>query len=251
MARQKGAIGLSGKLGDLEFFSRNGKFHVRKAREFDINKFRNDIAFKRVRENISEFRTVATAAKFLRAQLDVMVKKVKDPSQNQRIRNALRRVLKSDTSHPRGMRTVADGDLNLLKGFELSAPGTLKQSYWGSFSTEINRQTGILTVTIPEIVPEKFIQLAAGSTHFQFHCAAFEWDYASDQPVYAVASSDKRVVNNEPVQPILLKAEITPNSTKPLLLLFGIDFHQFENNAFYEMMNRANNGVILADLSVQ
>jgi hypothetical protein len=224
---------------------------VRQATEFDQSKYRNSINFKRVRENAAEFKTIAVTAKMLRKQVNAMVKRVKDPQQSIRLSALLRSILKSDNSQPRGMRTIIDGDLTLMKGFEFSAPGVLSNSYLGKYETNIDRASGTLSMTIPEFVAEKLVQKAEGATHFQFHAAAVEYDFTSEKAVVNLVSSEKYTIENIVIPQIDLRPQVTAGSNKPLLLLFGIDYHIKEHDSFYELMTKTSNAVVVADVSVK
>ena len=61
MAKQKGIIKLTGKIGDLSFYKSKDGYLAREKGGVDGERIKNDPAFARTRENGSEFGLAATA----------------------------------------------------------------------------------------------------------------------------------------------------------------------------------------------
>ena len=65
MARQKGIIKLRGTVGDITFYKSKDGHLVRERGGVDGNRIANDPAFKRTRENGSEFGRAGKSGKLL------------------------------------------------------------------------------------------------------------------------------------------------------------------------------------------
>jgi hypothetical protein len=66
MARQRGKIKLTGKVGDLSFYKTQDGYLAREKGGVDAARIKNDPAFARTRENGQEFGLAARAGKVLR-----------------------------------------------------------------------------------------------------------------------------------------------------------------------------------------
>lgn len=110
---------LSGTVGSISFVQRNGQTFAR-AKRVPIGKkaFANDPRYERQRKNVAEFGRAATAVKLLRFILKKMVGTSGDNTVTCRLQKTLMEVVKSDKLNECGMRTVSNGDLNLIDNFK-------------------------------------------------------------------------------------------------------------------------------------
>jgi hypothetical protein len=113
MAIQTGIIPLSGKLGKMIYFRINGKNYVRSAPE----QYRLSSNSRRSAE---EFGKASRAASLVKAGMASLIPRINTNYIDQRLRSRFMAVIGSGYSKPKGEREVADGDLALLKGFQLN-----------------------------------------------------------------------------------------------------------------------------------
>ena len=85
MPKQKGIIKIAGTLDDITFFKRKDVFLVRTKGGVTKDRIMKDPAFKRTRENMSEFSTTAKAGKLLRNSCTVLIKSAFDGTLVQRL----------------------------------------------------------------------------------------------------------------------------------------------------------------------
>jgi len=78
----------------------------------------NDPAFQRTRENGQEFGRAGAARRLLRTSIRHYLQKAANSRMVSRLTRDMVRIIKSDPVNDRGERTVLNGDLTLLKGFE-------------------------------------------------------------------------------------------------------------------------------------
>ncbi|TNF48602.1 MAG: hypothetical protein EP305_05155, partial [Bacteroidetes bacterium] len=69
MAKNIGLIKISGKVGDLQFFQKDGKTYVGLTSSISKDRIIKDPAFKRTRENMAEFGGAAGVSKAIREYL--------------------------------------------------------------------------------------------------------------------------------------------------------------------------------------
>ena len=89
----------------------------------DKSRIANDPAFQRTRENGAEFGTAGKGGKLVRNAIRILLQNAKDKRVVSRLTTDLLKVVKTDTTNERGLRTVQDGNLALLKGFEFNLNG--------------------------------------------------------------------------------------------------------------------------------
>lgn len=167
MAKQAGYIKLEGTIGDLSFYkNRDGNFIARRKGGVTKKRLLTDPKFQRTRENMQEFSKAATAAKFLKNAFREIELKSNGGKLHNRLYSMAMKVVKSDPVSARGDRKFELGDMALLLGFEFSEKAV--------FSNVLKKQPIILddpasvSVTIPELVPMKYLLYSQGSTHYRF-----------------------------------------------------------------------------------
>jgi hypothetical protein len=73
MARQNGIIKLKGTIGDITFYKTQDGHLAREKGGINASRIKNDPAFQRTRENMSEFAACANAGKSLRIGLSALI----------------------------------------------------------------------------------------------------------------------------------------------------------------------------------
>ena len=120
MARQKGIIKLDGTLDDISFIKTSDGFIAKMKGGVSASRIKSDPAFELTRQNMQEFNSAAKAGKLLREAFATAVKNSSDGRVISRLVKDLMKVIKSDTSNARGLRTVAKGNLGFLQGFNFN-----------------------------------------------------------------------------------------------------------------------------------
>jgi hypothetical protein len=245
MARQDGIIKLKGRIGDMSFIKTEDGYLARRAGGIDGKRVLNDPQFARTRENGAEFGRAGTAAKLIRTALRSLIMKAADSRMTSRLTKEMVRVIKADTTSDRGKRNVLDGEVELLKGFEFNNNGTLSQTFFAPFTATIDRASGNLTIDIPAFVPAVSIASPQGATHCKLNASAIEADFEAN--VYAVSASESADIEVTAKQQaaIQLANPLPANSTRPLLLAFGVEFYQLVNGNKYPLNNGSFNALAL------
>ena len=119
MAKQTGIAPLQGTIGNITFSKRGKNNHAQEKTHVSPNRFEADPRFERARENAAEFKRAAEGGKILRLALKSLLKDFGDRQVSRRLHSSMTQVVKSDPINARGKRTVTDGNLALLEGFDL------------------------------------------------------------------------------------------------------------------------------------
>ncbi len=102
-------------------------------------------------------------------------------------------------------------------------------------------------------VPDSQIVAPGGTTHFRFISAGVEVDFENETFNLVQSSSAEISFDNSVREPVVLSNDIgVEESTKPLFLVFGIEFLQQVNGTFYALNNGAYNALslVLVDTGV-
>ena len=126
-----------------------------------------DPAFQRTRENGSEFGRAGKGGKVLRNAIRLLLQNAKDKRVVSRLTKTLVAVTKTDVVNERGLRTLQDGDLGLLEGFEFNLNGKLGSTLFASFTKAFDRVSGDATLDLLAFSPTVRIDAPAGTTHFK------------------------------------------------------------------------------------
>ena len=142
MARQKGLIRLDGSIGDMTYYKSKDGYRAMEKPGIAPGRIASDPKFARTRENMAEFGRAGAGGKLIRQAINPLLKDAKDTRAVSRLLKVMSQVIKSDRVNKRGQRTVADGDMTLLKGFEFNANAVLSTTLYVAPATVVDRATG-------------------------------------------------------------------------------------------------------------
>lgn len=109
MATYESLIKLKGSVGDLVFYTLNGKNVVRKKSGFNKKAFKKNPAYEKVRQNSTEFGHCSKVGKTIRTALSNYLKEANDPLLYQKFAKLMTEIKDKDNSSERGKRTVQKG----------------------------------------------------------------------------------------------------------------------------------------------
>lgn len=130
MATYESVIKITGAVGDLVFYTLNGKNVVRKKSGFNKAAFKKNPSYEKVRQNSSEFGHCSKIGKIIRKSLEVYIKESGDPLLYQKFAKVMTAIKDLDTISERGKRTVENGlkteeGRKLLRAFQLGTIHTV------------------------------------------------------------------------------------------------------------------------------
>nr|WP_319398273.1 hypothetical protein [uncultured Carboxylicivirga sp.] len=250
MARQKGIIKLEGRIGDLSFYKSGNDYLARSKGGVEGDRIKNDPAYARTRENGQEFGRAGKAGKLIRNALKVPIKKAADNKVSSRLAALVLKAIQADTTNARGERTVIDGDLSLLQGFEFNAKQSLESIVTAPFTIAIDRAAGTFTVNVQEFVPTTEIAVVEGATHLQFIAAAAAIDFTNGSYEVDVAESAEIVIGTDAQAALNIAGALSADSPNPILMVFGVEFYQLVNGAMYPLNNNASNPLAMVAVDV-
>jgi hypothetical protein len=249
MARQKGIIKLRGTIGDITFYKTQDGHLAREKGGVDASRIKNDPAFQRTRENGAEFGRAGKAGKVLRTAFRSLSLNASDSRMASRLTQQMMQVIKADSVSNRGLRNVLDGETELLTGFEFNLNGKLGNTLYAPFTSSIDRAAGSIDVEIPVFSPLTMLAAPGGTTHFKIVSAGAEVDFEAETYVIGTSTTDILPWNALDTAVISQSNAVTPNSTKPLFLVVGVEFYQEVNGAMYPLKNGSYNPLAIVQVS--
>ncbi|MDN3693329.1 hypothetical protein QWZ06_14055 [Chryseobacterium tructae] len=109
MATYESLIKIKGAVGDLVFYTLNGKNVVRKKSGFNKTAFKKNPSYEKVRQNSSEFGHCSKMGKIIRNSLDLYLKEAGDALLYQKFAKLMTEIKDLDLISGRGKRTVVNG----------------------------------------------------------------------------------------------------------------------------------------------
>lgn len=157
MATYESLIKIKGAVGDLVFYTLNGKNVVRKKSGFNKTAFKKDPSYEKVRQNSSEFGHCSKTGKIIRKSLDLYLKETGDTLLYQKFAKLMTEIKDLDRVSERGKRTVENGisteeGKKLLKAFQFgeikNIPLEIQRQ---DYTLHVNENIKVETATITTI----------------------------------------------------------------------------------------------------
>ncbi len=249
MARQTGIIKLKGTIGDISFYKTTDGHLAREKGGVDANRIANDPAFVRTRENGSEFGRAGKGGKLLRNALRILLQNASDKRLTSRLTKDLLAIVKTDAVNERGLRTLTDGNLDLLLGFEFNLNGKLGTTLFAPFVNAFDRVSGDATLNLDPFSPTLRIAAPSGTTHFKVVMGASELDFENEISTFESDETAILPYSAADTAAIVLTASVTANSLLKVVQVLGIEFYQEVNGQMYALKNGAYNAlaVVIVD----
>jgi hypothetical protein len=250
MAKQNGLVKLQGTIGDITYYKTKDGFLAKEKTFVSADRIATDPKFKRTRENMAEFGNACTSGKILRHSINPLLKNARDGKLVSRLSKTMTQVLKGDTTSKRGKRTVATGDLSLLKGFEFNANAALNTTMYAPFAVNVNRTTGAVDINIPPFVPSSSVIVPPGATHFKLVAGITAIDFKAKVFQSANAQSAPLPWDETTTAQITLSCTTTAGSILPVFVVFGIQFYQEVNGDQYPLADESFNALSIVTVDI-
>lgn len=250
MARQKGIIKLKGTIGDISFYKTIDGHLAREKGGVEKDRIMNDPAFQRTRENGAEFGRAGIGGKLIRNAFRLLMQNAKDKRVTSRLTKEMVVVVQSDLVNDRGARTVQEGDLGLLNGFNFNIRGKLGNTLFAPSVAAFDRAAGDFTADLDAFSPTVRIAAPGGTTHIKLVSGAAELDFVNDEFVFEMDDSGILPYTAPDIPATTLTSTLTVNSALPVLGVLGVEFYQEVNGQMYPLKNGSYNSlaVVLADM---
>ncbi|WP_258100592.1 hypothetical protein [Marinoscillum pacificum] len=245
MARQKGIMKLEGTIGDVSFYKTSDGYLAREKGGVDADRIKNDPAFARTRENITEFGKAGRAGRVLRTAFRLLLQNAADKKVTSRLTKEMIRVIQADSTNERGKRIVTAGNQLLLNGFDFNINSKLSATFFTPYVPAIDRAAGTLSINIPEFVPGNTIVGPQGATHVKIVSAGAAINYEEETFEVTVTKSNDLALGSQLEEAIELSNAVAGNNALSMYLVMGLEFTQSVNGEMYPLKNGGFNPLSL------
>ncbi len=248
MARQKGIIKLTGKVGDLSFYKSKDGYLAREKGGVEAERIKNDPAFVRTRENGAEFGSAASSGKVLRDAIRPMLQNASDGRVASRLTKLMTQIKNLDGTSIRGARNVGVGIAvpeakALLKGFNFNNQAILGSILFNAYA--VDPGTGEISVT--GLVPANEISAPSGATYITLRGAWAKIDFATGETDIQQTNAVNLPIDGTTTDVILTPTSASTGTGTDLYLLM-IEFFQEVNGAQYSLKNGAYNALSIVEV---
>lgn len=263
MAKQKSYVKIKGSLGGLTFYQLGGEELIRTTGGVSKERIMKDPAYKRTRENMSEFGGSATAGKGLRDGFREVVKLMSDTNVVGRVTGMMKRVNSAGVGQ-RGQRPIEIlANKEFIEGFEfnkLVPLGSVFRAPFGMPTLDVNRS--VIQWEIPDFNADSNTTPPEGSTHFRLvlaACVLSDYVFSNLTKDYRPVSADENEVGgvdySEPIaitgmvgSETILKVDLGFTTVLPatvgVVIAIGIVFYQELQGVYYELAS--DNTLVIA-----
>lgn len=243
MAKQDGILPLIGAVDNLVFQKTADGYRARK-------KSTNPRTIgNRAREVMQEFGHAGSAGKVIRQAFVQVINNKGDSRLVSRLVQKLAEVIKTDTSHERGMRTIVDGNLSLLKGFEFNARAVLDTVFYPESSLNIDRANGTVTIGFAKFIPKSAISAPRLTTHFKLTLAAAELDFLAKTSMTSTQSTSFLEWNDDELPSSSLQVSLTDGTNKVIMVTLSIEFFVLDVGKYKPVEDKGYNAMRLIEAS--
>lgn len=248
MARQKGIIKLTGKIGDLSFYKTKDGYLAREKGGIDGERIKKDPAFARTRENGSEFGLAATAGKTLRDAFRPLMMRAADNRITSRLTRLMSQIRKLDTTSDRGMRSVGVAIQNqpakdLLKGFNFNVRSMLNAILYRPYTLD----TSSGEIEIVDLVPINHIAAPPNSTHVSFTAAWGKVNFADGVSDLSISPAVNLPIDSTQTT-VTATPPTAPGGTGTDVFILLVEFFQEVNGAQYSLNDGGYNALNIVDV---
>jgi hypothetical protein len=249
MARQRGIIKLTGKVGDLSFYKTQDGFLAREKGGVDAARIKNDPAFARTRENGQEFGMAARAGKIMRDAFRPLMMRASDGRVVSRLTRVMSDIRKLDGTSARGERSVAIAIANQpakdkLKDFNFNRRSILKSVLYRPFS--VNNSTG--EIVIANLVPANHVAAPTGATHVSFTAAWGKIDFTNEGYQVELSNTVNLPIDGN-TSTVTLTPASAPSGTGVDVFLLVVEFFQEVNGIQYSLNDGLYNALSVVDVA--
>lgn len=167
MAKQKGIFRIKGSLGGVTFYEREGQDLARLESGVTKERIMKDPAFKRTRENMSEFGGSASVGKALRLGFSSYTRQMG----NNKLIGRVTGIMKSINARGPGNRGERAFEIlnnaDLLEGFEFNNTDPFSNVFQAPYSLTEHPDRIEWVVTIPDFKTDNLILAPEPATHFR------------------------------------------------------------------------------------
>lgn len=234
MAKQVSPIvKLKGTIDDLSFYETQDGFLARQKGGISAERIRTEPNFLRTRLNGQEFSTGAKAGRTFRLAFSTEISKAADNRMGSRLNKLMVAILQTDPVNDFGKRQVQQGDLSKLLHFNFNLNVPFQQVLALPVTTNVDRTTGQVAITLPALTPVTDIVAPEGTSHYNFFAAATAIDFEAGTSTTARQTTPNLPWDSAEMPASTITLALPVNSPLPIMVALGMEFVKIVNGKVY------------------
>ncbi|RAJ04023.1 hypothetical protein LX64_02900 [Chitinophaga skermanii] len=201
--------------------------------------------YEKIRAHRQEFGRAAQSGADLRFAFQATSHLFRDASMYRRLSSQLLQIIQQDTSHVRGERTVENGDVQLLKGFELNENALFRRVCRVQPRTTLDRAKGIAKVDIPSFVPTHELRIPKHATHYKIVTTVQAVDFDKNETTSESIQTIPLVLDDTATMPYSLTVPLPKKEQRHVLVSVGIVFVEILNDKPYSVAGGRYNAMCI------
>ena len=178
------------------------------------------------------------------------IAQVADKKVASRLTTALLKVIQADSTNARGERTVLQGDLNLLQGFEFNEATGLDEVLKAAYTVGFDRTNGQAAVSIEFTNPSLELNQVEGATQARFTVGVAAVDFENSEFEVDVVESAVVDLDSSAAATVDTTATIGADSTRPVFVVLGVENYQTVNGQLYLINNKESGALSMVAIDL-
>jgi hypothetical protein len=250
MAKQRGAIILSGSLGNITFRRTKHGPIVQQKSKLTKEDFMTLPAFEGSRGTSNQFKSAAKGASLLRRTFGDALLHCCDNMVHSRLTKRLQTVIYDDKISKKGEQNLLSGDIRLVNDFWWNGNVHIRTIMANGFTVKVERKTGMVTFHIPSFIPKKALTGSVAATHYKLIASATEIDWIDNGRVAEMDSTDYMTWDRNATEPMSLVVLLKKKSKLPIVSCMAICWYKKVSGEMYELRDMRYNtaGIVGVDV---
>ncbi|WP_148707176.1 hypothetical protein [Chitinophaga skermanii] len=169
----------------------------------------------------------------------------RDKTMYRRLSSQLLAALQQDVSHVRGERTVENGNLQGLKGFEFNKQTRFHRVCRASHQVQLNREKGTVDVTFDKFDPRYELTVPKHTTHFKMMLTVHAINFDTHQTDSYSTLTSTIPLHTQLQDGLALHLDFKPNDPRHLIVSLGIIFVEILDGREYEIKAGIHNAMCI------
>lgn len=197
---------------------------TKKTKPLNRKRIYKEPAFKRTRENMSEFGRACKANRLLRIAFREVLFNMTDRYVSGRLTKRMTSVISNDPVNDRGERKITSQALPLLEGFNFNRDTSLQQAFIVPYSIVADRPTGLLTIDTISCSQSSMVATSSNATNFRIIASVGALDFDKGDFECTQQQTDLYDLKSVLSETIHFSFALPGDRVYPLIVLLGIEF---------------------------
>ena len=196
----------------------------------------------------NNFGTVMSSGKLLRQTLNSLLINFNTRYSINKINSAIWKIVLSDKINEPNQKNAFHGDNTPLKNLDLNPQASLHTLLFVNWKSTVDREKGLVSLTVPSFNPMENIKYFKGATHFRIVSAAAELDFLTLDQRSSFMESDYLPIEHFDTEIISHEHQLNEKGIHTIILVLGLQYFQKVNGFYYQLLDRSKNGITIINV---